>query len=159
MPPLHLAAGSFLEALGCAFVRFQFRHSSSESGGGRSRPRTSGYSIATVQLLWNRWRDSRPSSAISLSLPTNPATQDSEHPLQRPQPAPPARLFSPALTWPAPFFPATSFPVARLSLSAWLLSLFPFPLPPPLYLEQIWGAAYFLPAAAGTPQYSVVPRP
>src|ERR1035438_416690 len=123
--------------IGCAFVRFQFRHSSSESGGGRSRPRTSGYSTATIQLLWNRWRDSRPSSAISLSLRTKPATQDSEHPLQRPQPAPLARPFSPALTWPAPFFPATSFPVARLSFSAWLLSLFPFPVPPQISSEPI----------------------
>ena len=32
MSPLHLAGGSFFEALGRAFVRFQFRHSSSESG-------------------------------------------------------------------------------------------------------------------------------
>jgi hypothetical protein len=32
MPPLHFAGGSFLEALGRAFVCFQFRHSSSKSG-------------------------------------------------------------------------------------------------------------------------------
>jgi len=31
MPALHFAVGRFLEALGCAFVRFQFRHKSSDS--------------------------------------------------------------------------------------------------------------------------------
>jgi hypothetical protein len=31
MPAFHFAVGRFLEALGCAFVRFQFRHKSSDS--------------------------------------------------------------------------------------------------------------------------------
>jgi hypothetical protein len=47
MSPLHLAAGRLLEALRCAFVRFQFRHSSSESAAGR-RP-----SAVSFNLLFN----------------------------------------------------------------------------------------------------------
>src|SRR5208282_4560344 len=61
MSALHLAVGRLLEALGGAFVRFQFRHKSSQSAAGRQLPAASWKFNPTFKLLWNRWRDARPS--------------------------------------------------------------------------------------------------
>jgi hypothetical protein len=54
MSPLHFSGGGLLEALGSAFVRFQFRHNSSESAASRQLPAaSSSYRLLRVQLLWN----------------------------------------------------------------------------------------------------------
>src|SRR5260370_36946605 len=158
MSPLHFACRGLLEALGCAFVGFQFRHISSISSS--ISPSASSLPAASCRLSvlvfvfncsgifpWKSWRDSRPDSIRSKSA--TDAKLDSELPRLRPAPAachlpvppfPVLAFLAPASLSPAPaFFPA--------SLSAWLLFLFPSRAPPPSSSEPYVRGACCVPAS------------
>src|SRR5271165_2468456 len=138
MSPLHLPRASFFEALGRAFVRFQFRHSSSirflASAASRCQP-----SVLDIhfQFLWIV------GATLADYRSTKPAKPDLE-PRQR-QPA--SRFLAPSSPEPAfpvslspvPAFPAPAFSPA--SPSAWLLFLFPSPARPPFSSAPGWRAA------------------
>src|SRR5271170_3342231 len=129
MSALHLTVGRLLEALGGAFVRFQFRHKSSQSVASRQLEIQPYFQIA-LESLARRTPILLKSTRLKSAKPTSkPARLDPEP--RQPQPAP-AFLFLSLSLAPASF-PASPF--------AWLPVLVPSRARPPFSSAPGWRAA------------------